>query len=239
MNNKIQYSCNSYNVIKATLIALLIFSSSTILVIVIGRYLHNTNFIYAFVFVLIFPFIFQKQYKNLFTNKIDIEFDNKSLIINEYNHKVELIKEIQIQWSEIENYKFSFSTSMTDFTLKLKNGSKKHYLFNEEMTQEQAINGKSFFSIFYYYIKQYNIEKRNEEIALKPGFFTTRLGSFIIFSICCLVVFGIIINYFINPKTFKFSFMSFFIILGILAKRKSDKNFHELVNQLEPRNPNN
>lgn len=235
--NKIKYTSKSYNVIKATLIALLLFLIPVILVIGTGRYLHNTNFIYAFVFVLIFPFLFQKQYKNLFTNKIDLEFDNESFNANEYNHNEELIKKTQIKWNEIESYKFSFSSSMTDFTLKLKNGSKKHYLFREGMSQEQAINEKSMFSIFYYYIKKYNNEKNNDEITLKPGFFTTRIGSIVIFSIFCLAVFGIIMHFFINPKTYKFSFMSFFIILGLIAKRKADINFYNLINQMEPRSP--
>ncbi len=236
---KTSYDSELYHIFKATIYILIIYICMILILFPISLYFKKVLIlVFGYILISTIPFLFKKRVLSIFTNRVKILFDAEDFSIIEYNHKEELIKETHIQWNEIESYKFNFlSIKSTEFTLYLKNGSKKHFIFKENKNQEQAINEKSFFSIFYYYIKQYNKENNNDVINLKPGFFTTKLGSIVIFSIFCLSVFGIIIHFFINPKTFKFSFMSFFIVLGLIAKRKADINFYNLINQLEPRLP--
>ena len=238
MENKIQYSSKSYNVIKATIIALIIFLIPAALIIAIGRYLHNVNFVYGFIFICIIPFLFKKKFKNLFTRTVNLEFDEKAFIIKEFNDFI-LIKETIINWEVIKTYKCSFSSSLTtDIILNLRDGSQKRFSFSDQKNQEQAVSEKSVFSIFHYFVKQYNRSKEvKDQILLQPGFLTTKVGSFVLILLFCAALFGIVAHFFINPKTFKFSFMSLFIILGLIAKRKSDKNFYNRIIQLDPRSP--
>nr|WP_199083284.1 hypothetical protein [Pedobacter sp. ASV19] len=185
------------------------------------------------------PFLFQKRVKEAFTRNIELTFDDKNFLIQEYGVKSgSLIKELTIPWAEMESYKCSFSSGVTYLTIGLRDGSTNNLSFKEEKTQEQIINEKSVFSIFYYYVKQYNSDKQQEDIIiLKPGFLTTSAGAFVLYSVATLAVVAIVIHLVLAPKTFGLSFMGFFIIIGLLVKRKTDKDLYYKINQLEPRLP--
>ena len=97
---------------------------------------------------------------------------------------------------------------------------------------------KSVFSIFHYFICQYNSHEQPEnEIILKQGFFTTRAGTVILYCFSLLAVVEIVIHFIVAHKTFVLSFTSFFIIIGLLFKRTNDKALYDKINQLEPRIP--
>jgi len=239
-NKKTLYNSQTYNVLKALLYALPIYILLTGIIILIFRQLHMPAFgVVIWIIISSVPFIFQKRFQEAFTRNIELTFDDKSFLIQEYAIKSgSLIKEVAITWAEIESFKCSFSSEVTYITIRLRNGSTNNLSFKEEKTQEQMINEKSVFSIFYYYVRQYNSDKPQEDaITLKPGFLTTKPGAFVLYSLVILAIVGIVIHFVLAPKTFMLSFMSFFIIIGLLVKRKTDKDLYNKINELEPRPP--
>ncbi len=238
---KVLYSTQTYNVIKASLFALPALIILVAFVMIVARFIHSEAFaVIGWVLACSVPFLFQKAYKRLFTRRVELEFDKQTFLIREYTIKDdELVKELTITWADIQSYKCSFSSSnMVYLVVYFKDGSSKSFSFKDEKSQEQAINEKSVFSIFNYYVSQYNSDKQLEDkIILKAGFLTTKSGAFVLYSLTALAIVGIIIHFLLAPKTFMLSFMSFFIIMGLLVKRKTDKNLYNKINQLEPRPP--
>jgi positive regulator of sigma E activity len=238
---KTLYNSQTYNTAKAFLYALPALVVLVALVMVIARFIHSEAFaVIGWVLACSVPFLFQKAYKRLFTRRVELEFDKQNFLIKEYTSKNDdLVKELTIAWAEIQSYKCSFSSSnIVYLVIYLKDGSSKSFSFKDEKSQEQALNEKSVFSIFNYYVSQYNLDKQPEcEITFEPGFLTTKSGALVLYSLTILAVIGIVIHFVLAPKTFMLSFMSFFIIMGLLVKRKTDKNFYNKINQLEPRPP--
>jgi len=239
-NKKTLYNSQTYNPLKAFLYAFPVYALLTGLLILIIRPLHMPGLgVVIWIVISIVPFLFQKRFKEVFTRNIELIFDNQSFIIQEYDIKNGgLIKQATIPWAEMEYFKCSFSSEVTYLTIGLRDGSTNNLSFKEEKTQEQIINEKSVFSVFYYYVRQYNSDKEpGDKIALKPGFLTTKSGAFVLFGVAILAVVAIVIHFVLAPKTFGLSFMSFFIIIGLLVKRKTDKDLYNKINQLEPRPP--
>ena len=239
-NKKTLYNSQTYNVVKAFLYALPIYILLTGAIILIFRQLHMPAFgVAVWIIISSVPFLFQKRFKAAFTKNIELTFDDQSFIIREYAIENDnLTKEVAMTWADIESFKCSFSSEVTYLTIRLRDGSAKNFSFKEEKSQEQVINEKSVFSIFYYYVRQYNSDKNPEDgITLEPGFLTTKSGAFVLYGVAILAVVAIVIHFVLAPKTFMLSFMSFFIIIGLLVKRKTDKDLYNKINQLEPRPP--
>ncbi len=240
-NKKISYSSQTYNAGKAFLYAAPVYILLIGAVIEIGVYLHRPLIAVAgWVIISSVPFLFQKRFKYIFTRRLELEFDDQAFSIKEYKITDNtFIKEITINWADVKSYKCYFSTSdVTYLVIYLRNGSSKSFSFKDEKSQEQAISEKSVFSILYYFIKQYNLGKQpEEEISFKPAFLTTRLGAFVLSSVIILAIAGIIIHIILQPKNSMFSFVSLFIILGLVLKRKTDIAFNNKMSHLEPRPP--
>ena len=239
-NKKVSYESQTYNPVKAFLYVFPIYILLVIIVIGIGVFLRNPIIGgLGWIIISSVPFIFQKRFKEAFTRNIELTFDNQSFLIQEYAIKSgSLTKEITIAWAEIESFKCSFSSGVTYITICLHDGSTNNLSFKEENTQEQIINEKSVFSLFYYYVRHYNSDKKPEDaITLKTGFLTTKPGAIVIYSLAILAVVGIVIHFVLAPNTFMLSFMSFFIIIGLLVKRKTDKDLYNKISQLNPRSP--
>jgi len=240
-NKKTLYTSKTYNALKAFLLFLPVYASLIGLIIFISIQLHKPLIaVFGWVIISSVPFLFQKSFKNYFTRRVELEFDNQEFLVKEYNLDTDvLINELNFFWADIQSFKCSFSSSNTIYlVIYLKGGSSKSFSFKDEKDQEEALNEKSVFSIFYYYVRQYNSDKKQEEeITLKPGFLTTKPGAFVLYSLVILAVIGIVIHFVLAPKTFMLSFMSFFIIMGLLVKRKTDKDLYNKINKLEPKPP--
>lgn len=242
-NKTLSYKSKTYNVWRAFLFGILIFVLVVISIIIVGRLIDNFLFVLlGWIGICTVPFLFQKQYKNIFTRKVSLEFDNKCFLVNEYRQDDDvLLKQISVNWSDIKSYKCYFTQSnITYVVMYLRNGSSNTFSFSDEKNQEEAIESKSVFSIFHYFITQYNLDKKKDEmITFRPGFFTTKLGGIVLLSLTSIIILFIIIHFIVDSKTAKFSFMSVFILLGLLAKREGDKKFYNKINQLDPRSPFN
>jgi hypothetical protein len=240
-DKKISYSSQIYNSGKAFLYAAPVYILLIIAVIGIGVYLRRPSIgVIGWVIISSVPFLFQKRFRYIFTRRLELEFDDQAFSIKEYKITDNtFIKEITVNWAAIKSYKCYFSTSdVTYLAIYLRNGSSKSFSFKDEKNQEQAISEKSAFSILYYFIKQYNLGKQSEEgISFKPAFLTTKLGAFVLYSVITLAIAGIVVHVILQPKTSMFSFISLFIILGLVMKRKTDMAFSNKISQLEPRLP--
>jgi len=239
-NKKTLYKSQTYNPLKAFLYALPIYTILLGIIFLISMQLHKPALgVVGWIIISSVPFLFQRRFKEVFTRNIELIFDNQSLFIKEYAIGTgSLIKEVTIQWAAMKSFKCSFSSNVTYLTIGLRNGSTVNLSFKEERTQEQVINEQSVFSIFYYYVRQFNSDKQQEDtIKLKPGFLTTKSGAVVLYGIAILAVVAIVIHVVLAPKTFMLSFMSFFLIIGLLVKRKTDKDLYNKINQLEPRPP--
>ena len=238
---KIIYITNTYSAVKAALYALPSLILLLVLVMTLARSIHSEAMaVLGSVFVCSFPFLFQKKYKTQFTRRVVLEFDEQGFVIKEHTLKTKtFIKEFAVNWIQIRSYKCSFSSSnMTFLNLYLKDGSLKSFSFKDEKTQEQAIKEKSVFSIFNYYAVNYNSNQVPEDkITLRPSFLTTRLGTIVLYTVGILAVITIVIHHLLESKTFMLSFMSLFIVLGLLVKRRTDKLLYNKISTLDSRLP--
>jgi hypothetical protein len=231
------YTSEVYNVVRASLFALPSLIILITLVMIFARSIHSEAFaVIGCVLACSMPFIFKKSYKRLFTRRVDIKFDDQCFMMTEYTIESNLlVKELIITWAEILSYKCSFSASDTFYlVIFLRDGSTKRLSFKEEKNQEQALSERSVFSIFHYYVKQYNRNKQLKgEITLKPSFLTTKPGAFVLYGITLLAIAGILIHFALAPNTFGLSFMSFFIVIGLFAKRKTDLTLNKKIGLLD------
>ncbi|WP_158797323.1 hypothetical protein [Pedobacter sp. L105] len=182
INNKISYGCQTYDPKKGFIYVFPCFILLAEFVIVLGKYFESDTFVVGgWIFVCAVPFLFQKKFKSIFTRRVELEFNNQSFLIEEYKLKDDvLVKELNISWSDIKFYKCSFSTSkITYLVVFFKDGSSKSFSFIDEKNQDQAINEKSGFSLFFYFVNQYNLDHQSEEgISLKPIFLQRSQAGF-------------------------------------------------------------
>ena len=240
-NQEVTYEIESYNAGKAFLIGFPIFCGLVAAVIGMGRYLQNEAFvIIGWISVCAIPFLFQKQFKRIFTNRLVLDFSVEYLSIGEYALQSGVLRmESKILWAEIRAYKFSVSSSGTTYLdIYLRNGPTRRLSFKENKDQKAVLYQKSAFSIFYYFVSAYNSQNASQQqIQVEPGFFTTRSGEYVLYSLVILCVIAVTLHLIISPRTSMFSFVGVFITLGLLAKRRSDKLLFNLITGLEPRSP--
>ncbi|WP_426324384.1 hypothetical protein [Pedobacter sp. R-06] len=240
MHNKtISYNTKSYNTGKAFLYALPAYLLITLLLISVARLLMMPKLgVVAWIVLSVIPFVFQKKIKLLFTRKIILNFDDKNFKISEFGlQDDELKNEFNYRWEDIKSYRCYFSaSSVTYITLYLRDGSSKNLSFNDK-DQNSAVVEESVFSLFYYFVSQYNINKDpDDKIVFKPGFFTTSNGLALIVSLLILAIVLIITHFIVHPKSAMMSLMALFIILGLFGKRKKDIMFKDKLENLEPIN---
>jgi len=240
-NKETKYNCQTYNPFKAALYAFPIYILLIVILYLTTMPLHMPMVgVVGWILISTVPFLYQKRFKLIFTRKIELTFNNQSLVIQEYALKSgSWLKEVMMTWAEMESFKCSFSSGVTYLTIGLRDGSKHNFSFEEEKTEEQTeeeiINEKGVFSIFYYYVCQYNsTQQPNDAIIVKPGFLVTMPGAILLYGLTVLAIAAIIIHAAMAPKTFGLSFMSFFIIIGLVAKRKTDKVLYNKIKELEP-----
>lgn len=223
-NEKILYNSQTFNPLRAFLYGFSIYALLIGILILIFRQLHMPAFgVVVWIVISSVPFLFQKRVKEVFTRNMELTFDNQSFLIQEYAIKRgSLLKEVTIPWAEMESFKCSFSSAVTYLTICLHGGSTNNLSFKEEKTQEQIINEKSVFRIFYYYVRQYDSDKKSEgEIALKPGFLTTKSGAFVLYSLAILAIVGIVVYFVLAPKPFMFVFYELLYNFGIVGQAKN------------------
>lgn len=231
------YKTSVYHVISASIMLFAILV--TMIAILIGLGVVTKSPVLGgigVVIVCLSPLLYQKKFKRRFTKDVDMAFDSNGFYFKFYNleskGKVELLN---YNWDDIDSYKFYFTPSkFTGLDIYCRNGKNKRFIFLDNKTQEESIKQKSIFSIFRFYIKDYNLSKTKEgKIIIRPGFLTTKVGTLVIW--CC----GILIIASIILHISKFNASIPFLIIGIcsffplLLKRRQDKKMYEQMSNLD------
>lgn len=190
------------------------------------------------ILVFIMPFFFQSNIKRRFTKSAFLEFDENvfSIQISDLDNKT-IERTTSYRWSEIKAYKFYFTPSkLTYLDIYLRDGKCSEFGFKDNKTQGESIRADdlNIFNVFRSFIKKYNSNKMDDEkIILRPGFLTTRKGTFIMFLLGALILTGLLILIFANPSSSPFLFIGIFIFIPLLVKRKSDKNLYDQMSDLQ------
>jgi hypothetical protein len=190
----------------------------------------------GFICVCILPFFFEKKIKQFFIKKLFIELDETSFSITTYSLKKDnLIGKHEFLWTDVKSYAVYFSPAKnTVLTINFWNGSKKRWSFKENKNEKEAINSESAFSLFYFYIKEFNMENLNKKIVLTPGFLATKSGNTFLIILICLLIAAFILHLSLHaPSSFLSLLMSVSITFQLFVKRKQQKSLYEKLIKLE------
>jgi hypothetical protein len=232
-----EYTCQIYYAGKAFIIGFPIFMTITIIIILLGRLLNISPGL-GVVLVITFwvsPFLFQKKIKNKFTKNALLEFDNNSFSITTSNlNNTEITSTLTYNWNEIKAYKFTFTQSkLTYLDIYLKDSKHKEFGFKDNKTEDESINSESVFSIFYSFIKAYNINKQgSEKINFVPGLFTKPSGVILLCVLAALIVADIILHELKYDNNIGFIIYAVAIFLGLLGRRIQQRKFYERMSKL-------
>lgn len=199
--------------------------------------LHKAAFaVVGWVALCTIPFLFKKKFQKLFTRNTFLEFDYDKFHVQELKDGV-LKREDFILWSDIKSYKCYFSESNKTFlTVYLKNSKKHGYIFCDNKNQEQAISEKSVFSMFYFYISNYNETQTNGIITIRPTFFSTKQGTIVLWIITIIAIIAIIKHIISHTPIYQL-LMPLAILAGLFLKREGDKKIAENIKDIKVINP--
>lgn len=234
-----EYKTENYDATKGFLVLWVTFMVAILFLILIGLWLNVPPLVgvFCYIFLCILPFAVEKKIKQLFTQRIFLEFNELSFSVTKYHLKKETLEgQLNFKWSEIQSYKFYFSPAKnTILTFYLKNGKSKTWGFKDNKTSKEAIGGDSLFSVFHSYIKNYNVGKSNDEkITLNQGFLNSKTGSVILYSEIVIIISGFIFHLIMHPQSsFLTLFMGFSLLLQQFLKRKQEKSLYDKISKLD------
>lgn len=232
------YTCLLYNVLKISIFLFPIYIVATFLLVFIGRYLKLPAGVGVFLIIIfwILPFFFEKRIKLKFTKSVLLEFnmDYFSFSTSKINSE-KIIKTMYFKWDELKSYKFYFTPSkVTYLDLYFKKGSFKEFAFKDDKNQEESIRDESVFSIFYSFVKAYNLNKSEEEkIRFVPGLFARKTGVIILYILALLTLTDIILHILSYNSNYGFIVFGSIFFLTVLAKRSQQKKFYEQMIKLD------
>ena len=186
------------------------------------------NQIYLFLGVFIsafFPaFIFKKQLRKNFMNKVVIKCSSGCISIDIYNRKTEELDRTEvIAFNQVKSFRIWISQKDNSCFLKVnfKNGSKISYTF---LNDTKKVNNIMVEDALFKTFKNYN-DSQNEDshIYLIPNFFATKVGSFCIAVLTILIILTFIFEAIYKPKAIIFTMLgSGSLYLVIIAQRRQD-----------------
>jgi len=170
------------------------------------------------------PFIFQKQFRSLFTRKATVQFCEKLFSIEIFDRKTgELVSRDENRFEEIKSFKALNSSKDDSSYLKInfKNGSKVAYTF---LGQGKTGGETDITKLMVNYVHSYNDSQiEDEKITLIPNLFASRAGSYYLAVLTILLITAILFQATYKPKTIPYTlFAGIVIYLQILAQRKRD-----------------
>lgn len=235
---KMEYDTKEYRATSGFLLLWILLTLTIFISIGVGRWLHIPAYIGVgwIIFLFILPFVFEKRIKNTFTNRVLIEFDDTSFSINNYAVNTDISTHTRFFWKDIKSYKVYFSPAKnTIITIYLKNNTSKTWGFKDNKSSNEAINKDSLFTVFYSHIKQYNVDKSdNEKIILSHGFFDSKLGNAILWAEIVLIILGFSIHLFLHPQSsFLTLLLGFSLVIQQFLKRKQERIIYDKINQLD------
>jgi hypothetical protein len=190
----------------------------------------------GFVGVCIFPIVYEKRLKKLFSQKVDVRFSDSGIKIVSYSRYDESVSgEEQIGWNEMQSYRFSFTAQKdTVLSLGIREGGRKRWNFRENKTITEAIGSESIFNAFRAGVSQYNSEKEeHERIELVPGFWNSKAGTTLLYTELVVLVIGFIIHLTAHPNSSVFTLLTGLSVLTrLFIQRKQEKKLFDRINKL-------
>lgn len=185
----------------------------------------------------IVPFLLEKKIKKIFTTRAFLTFNDKtvSIVISHLTDDV-VSKELAFSWDEIKSYKIYFSPAKnTLLTIYLNNGTSQMWNFKDNKTFDEAVSEESVFSLFYFFVKQYNANKESDKkIVLIPGYLTTQSGTILLCFIATLIIAAVIVHIIKQPNTSVLSLLvGFSILVQQIVKRKQEKALYNKIEELD------
>jgi hypothetical protein len=243
MNDQhLAYQGTRFYRLKVFLFTILVVVGGTALIFLIAESQHSPTFGgIAWIALMLTLMLSGRAIRAYFSTTAVMEFDSREFKISEYkSNDNSFVKETTIPWADMKGYNFDFLKSAksnftaTNLTIYLRNGKRQRFCFSDEKEQQESLHEKSIFSIFYYFVKQFNHGKTpGSEISLMPGFLSTGAGIALLFSVMGLSVIAIIIHSRVAPDTVYFSWIGgFFITIGIIASRVEARKIFKTISGL-------
>lgn len=188
------------------------------------------------------PFLFQKPYKAFFTRRLDVAFDDHGCVLTEFDRAAARVqREARVGWAQVRAYSFYFSASdITTLALYLRDGTTQRFAFNDGKGFDQASTETSAFSLFYYFLDQYNRHAAGEKIQCVPGFFATGAGRAVLFALAALVPTGVagqLVFRLPHEVLYYGSGVCFWMVFALWGTRKGNEQVCARIAQLVPRPP--
>jgi len=244
--NKLQYETKLYNGNLSFLLAFIVPYGSILLCIYVGRQLNISSIIAIpiIVFLFVSPLIFKKKIKAIFTSKVLLEMDNDSFSVSYLDSYSKRVKKQKIYlWDSIQSFNFSFGQNIpiiTALTLHFNKGLPKTFNFfdkefKDDKSFKEMLNGGCLLTVFYNQVKQYNVNKAQEDqIQLLPGFFASKTGTILIYLVAVLIIVAIIIHLLIDPSSsFATLLISIGLVAGFFSKRKDSLVLYKKIKELD------
>ncbi|MBS1495651.1 MAG: hypothetical protein JSU03_07850 [Bacteroidetes bacterium] len=184
----------------------------------------------------VLPFIFQKKIKDRFTKNALVEFNDNSFSIATSNLNDDaMISNMNYNWDEVKAFKFYFTPSkLTYLSIYLKDGSHKQFGFKDNKTEVESINGESVFSIFYFFVKNYNkYNPKGEEINFVPGLLAKPIGIILLCVLAVLIITDIILHVFKYDNNIGFLIFGTGLFFGLLVQRTQQKKLFKRMIRLD------
>jgi hypothetical protein len=205
---------------------LLCISTGSLLTILLVFITYNKFYAFIGMFISIFfpGFIFKKQLRKPFINRVDIKCSSETISVEIYNRKTqELEKTDVIELNQVKCFKLwaSVKDDACSFKVNFKNGDKISYMFLNDTKNVKKVKVEDVLSK---YLKDYN-NSQNEDsyISMSPNLFASRLGSFYITMLTLLFVGALIFEAMYKPKAIIFTLLgSGFLYFIIIAQRKQE-----------------
>ena len=237
MMKSVIYESETYHPEKARLYYLGIVVIGTVLIILYSAYSrdYDTGFTLWFILML-FSLLIVGPIRQRICRRGVVEINDKQIRISEYgDYDDTLITDVIVQWDDISGYHWGMtSDGCTRFILYLKNGTEAGFRFIEGKSREQAINQKSIFSVFFYFLTQRNKNLPNTTIAHQPGFLTSFAGGAILVFLTVFVIAMILIGIFQGKVGSGRLIIILAPIIAAFNRRGDDKEFTSTVSTIKP-----
>lgn len=185
------------------------------------------------------PLFLEQRYRGLFTRKARLEFDQYKLVVKEYTRDQDVVKNtMTFPWSSIKAYNFYFTQNdYTCLTLYLKHGPRQGFILKDDKDVDRALDERSVASLFLYFARQYSAENPGaNSISFRPAFFTTRVGTILLYLVLALNV-GVVIMHIVLRTMPTTLFVSLPLLFGIFGRRVLNKRLYEKIQKAPLRSP--
>jgi hypothetical protein len=190
----------------------------------------------AYIFLVVLPFVYERRLKRMFSQPVLLTFDDSGLHIDLADQQGKPIKQVKyVAWQGLRAYSIDFpANKYTYLYLYPRSGRVRLYIFNEQLTFEEALNRDSILRYLIRFTREYNATQNElEKIDLSPGFLNTTAGAVFLNAFGTLIVISILLHIILRPGSSVIS-----VVVGLLTlvqlrwrKKQSWEAYQTLLSQ--------